>query len=96
MFSRIRRPIEGYNKIWLGTITLGVVAIIVATSILIGHLSLGQTRYRAEFAQAAQIRPGDQVTVAGIQVGTVKELTLAGDHVTVAFTVRNRRLSRVS
>ncbi|MFA4081380.1 MCE family protein [Mycobacteroides salmoniphilum] len=89
MFDRLKRPIEEYNKIWLGTISLVVIAAIVVASGLIGRLALGQTAYRAEFAQAAQIRPGDQVTVAGISVGTVNDLKLAGDRVIVRFNVRN-------
>jgi virulence factor Mce-like protein len=89
MFVHFKRPVEAYNKIWLGTVSLAVVAAVVAGVLLIGSLSLGQTRYRADFAQAASIRPGDQVTVAGISVGAVDELALAGDRVTVAFKIRN-------
>jgi phospholipid/cholesterol/gamma-HCH transport system substrate-binding protein len=54
-----------------------------------GKLNAGKTRYHGEFAQAAQIKKGNQVTVAGIPVGTVDAVKLAGDHVAVAFTVRN-------
>ena len=89
MLNRLKRPIEEYNKIWLATLSLAVIAAIVAAILLIGRLSVGQNDYRAEFAQAAQIRPGDQVTIAGIAVGTVHDLKLATDHVVVTFTVRN-------
>ncbi|MGH3678635.1 MAG: MCE family protein [Mycobacterium sp.] len=88
MSDRLKRPIETYNKIWLGTISLAVIATVVAATLIVGHLSLGQTRYQAEFAQAASIRPGDQVTIAGISVGTVDGLKLAGDRVIVAFKAR--------
>jgi virulence factor Mce-like protein len=88
MRDRFKRPIEEYNKIWLGAVALAVVAAVVAGVVLIGRLSLGETGYRAEFTQAAQIRPGDQVTIAGVAVGEVRDLTLATDHVVVAFTLR--------
>lgn len=89
MSQRRRLPIEGYNPIWVGTVSVTVMAVVVMTIVGIGKLSLGHSGYHAEFAQAAQLRPGDQVTVAGIEVGTVKDVALAGDHVTVRFTVGN-------
>ncbi|QUR67747.1 MCE family protein [Mycobacterium spongiae] len=89
MFDRFKRPLETYNKLWLGTIALAVVAVVVATAVLAGGLHLGKTNYQAEFAQAAQITTGNQVTVAGIQVGTVDGVKLAGDRVVVAFNVRD-------
>jgi phospholipid/cholesterol/gamma-HCH transport system substrate-binding protein len=90
MFERFkRRPIESYNKVWLGTIGLIIIGAVLATVVLFGQLNLGKARYHAEFAQAAQIKKGNQVTVAGIQVGTVDSVALSGDHVVVAFNVRN-------
>jgi virulence factor Mce-like protein len=89
MIERLKRPIEGYNKIWLGAVSLGLTAVVVAAIFGINRLSLDQTGYRGEFAQAAQIRPGDPVTVAGINVGAVSGVALDGDHVVVKFKVRN-------
>lgn len=89
MFNRFKRPLESYNKVWLGTIGLVVVAALLAAVVLYGGLGLGKTGYQGEFAQAAQIKKGNQVTIAGIQVGTVDGVKLAGDHVVVAFNVRN-------
>ena len=71
MLQRLKRPIEDYNKIWLGALALAVIAVVVAAIVVVGHLSLGQSGYRGEFAQAAQISSGDQVTIAGINVGEV-------------------------
>jgi phospholipid/cholesterol/gamma-HCH transport system substrate-binding protein len=87
MFGRPARPIEGYSKTWIGCIAVAVIVAVVGAVLLIGRLSLGQTSYRGEFIQAAQLRPGDQVTVAGIPVGTVSSLALAGDRVVVSFKV---------
>ncbi|MEE3753128.1 MCE family protein [Mycobacterium intracellulare] len=89
MFDRLKRPIEGYNKVWLGTISVALMAVVVMVVVGIGRLSLGQTGYQGEFLQAAQITPGDQVTVAGIPVGAVNSVELAGDRVVVKFKVRN-------
>lgn len=73
----------------LGIITLLVIVVTSAVIIVVGRLPLGQTSYEAEFAQAAQIRPGDGATVAGISVGSVEGVRLAGDRVVVSFRVRD-------
>lgn len=88
MFDRFKRPLESYNKVWLGVISLVVMGALVAAVVSFGELNLGKSRYQAEFAQAAQIKKGNQVTVAGIQVGTVDGVELAGDHVVVTFNIR--------
>ncbi|MFC8047493.1 MlaD family protein [Nocardia sp. NPDC057353] len=43
--------------------------------------------YRADIAQAGSIRAGDDVRLAGIPVGEVRELTLLPDRVRMTFTV---------
>lgn len=87
--GRLARPLESYNTMWLGVIGLVLIGVMLAAVVLFGNLNIGKTRYHAEFAQAAQIGKGNQVTVAGIQVGTVDGVRLAGDHVVVSFTVGN-------
>jgi phospholipid/cholesterol/gamma-HCH transport system substrate-binding protein len=87
MLHRLRRPIESYNRIWLAVTAVVTTTIIISAILLFGQLSPGQTQYRGEFAQAASLRAGDQVTVAGIQVGKVDGLQLAGDRVIVRFKV---------
>ncbi|MEZ0365197.1 MCE family protein [Mycobacterium sp. pUA109] len=89
MLLRGKRTLEDYNAIWVGTVTVAVLAVVITAIVGIGKLSLGHREYRAEFAQAAQVSSGDQVTVAGIEVGTVTDVALTGNHVTVEFTVRN-------
>ncbi|WP_370248967.1 MCE family protein [Nocardioides sp.] len=43
--------------------------------------------YRAEFTDAAGLVPGEEVRVAGVKVGTVRDLRLDGARVVVEFTV---------
>ncbi|MGA5544567.1 MCE family protein [Mycobacterium sp. NPDC051198] len=89
MLQRLKRPIEGYNKIWLGVVSVTVIGVVVVTIVGVGRLSLGHSSYQGEFAQAAQLGSGDQVTVYGIEVGKVTDVALAGDHVVVKFNVRD-------
>lgn len=51
----------------------------------------GQT-YHAKFGEAAGIKPGDEVRVAGVKVGKVTDVTLDGTQVDVAFQVKDARL----
>jgi phospholipid/cholesterol/gamma-HCH transport system substrate-binding protein len=48
--------------------------------------------YRAAFTDASGLHEGEVVTVAGVKVGTVEEIDLAGDHVVVGFTVSGTTL----
>jgi phospholipid/cholesterol/gamma-HCH transport system substrate-binding protein len=45
------------------------------------------TTYEAEFTEAAGLRPDDEVRVAGIKVGEVKDVELDVDRVLVTFRV---------
>jgi phospholipid/cholesterol/gamma-HCH transport system substrate-binding protein len=85
----LRRPVEEMNRIRLAVTSLAVVVAVTVTTLMIGEIGPGKTQYEAEFVQAASLRSGDAVTVAGIQVGTVKGLRLAGDRVVVTFKVQN-------
>jgi len=84
-----KRPLEEYNKTWLGVIALVVVAVLVGALLLVKALGPGYRHVSAQFAQAAALQAGNPVTVAGIDVGTVSGLKLAGDHVVVDMRVRD-------
>lgn len=83
------RPLDSYNRIWLGASVLALAAVLVIVLLAVKQASLGYTRYHAEFLQAAQLSEGNEVAIAGIAVGTVKDVDLDGDKVTVSFTVRD-------
>ena len=85
--TKRRTPLESYNKVWLGAIGLAIIGVLIAAVVLISALDIGKRAYSAHFAQAAQIASGNKVTVAGIQVGEVTGVKLAGDHVVVRFSV---------
>lgn len=80
-----QRVLEDYNKFWLGAIGLAVILVMVAAVVLVSVVDIGKKQYTAEFAQAAAIKSGNAVTIAGIPVGEVQDVALAGDHVVVTF-----------
>lgn len=75
-------------------VTIAVVGSIVSVLVVIGafywnHLPFVNTTtgYSAEFPEAAGLRAGDDVRVAGVKVGTVTGIALSGTHVQVTFNV---------
>ncbi|MFD6464026.1 MCE family protein, partial [Streptomyces roseolus] len=52
-------------------------------------LGVGEQTIKAEFAQAAGIKVGDKVDVAGVSVGTVAGAKLEGDHVLLELNVKD-------
>ncbi|MFT3900984.1 MAG: MlaD family protein [Gordonia sp. (in: high G+C Gram-positive bacteria)] len=70
---------------------IGAAAILVVLGLAAAGIYVftpGQSRVSAQFDEAGQIKAGDSVRVAGVPVGTVKKVTLAGNHVDVVMSVR--------
>ncbi|MET0897653.1 MAG: MlaD family protein [Mycobacterium sp.] len=86
---RKRRTLESYNRTWLGFIAIAVVAVLIGAMLLVKVAEVGYRDYSARFLQAAALRVGNPVTIAGIPVGEVTSLKLAGDHVEAGLKVRN-------
>lgn len=72
---------------------LGIVVVLLATmsAFFLDDLPLigaGAT-YRAEFTEAAGLKPNNEVRIAGVKVGKVTDVSLEGDRVEVAFKVKD-------
>lgn len=85
------RSFSSRNPTVIGAIGLAVIAALLwaafnATSLpIIG----GGTTYSAAFSEAAGLRSGDEVRIAGVKVGSVSSVRLEGDHVKVSFRVKH-------
>lgn len=90
-----RRPrtLEDRNTAVIGTVALlALTAVIVATTAL-SSMHLGTRTYTADFLQAASLRAGDQVNIAGVPVGVVATTKLAVNRVVVTMKLdKNIRL----
>ena len=77
---------------------IGAVGIVTIAAMLAGAFSLdalvGGDEYRAEFSEAAGLRPNDEVRVAGVKVGKVLDVGLDGPKVVVDFRVKDARLGQ--
>ncbi|WP_433561196.1 MlaD family protein [Nocardia sp. CA-151230] len=75
------------RELRLGLLGLGLVVVVAAGSAVVYELPLGKHTYHADLSEAASIKVGDSVRVAGIPVGTVRGLDLLADRVRMTFTV---------
>jgi phospholipid/cholesterol/gamma-HCH transport system substrate-binding protein len=84
-------PFRERNPVPIGIAGLLVLALALVAAFNVQRLPLigGGTTYHAELSDASGLGKGDDVRVAGVKVGQVTGIRLAGDHVDVAFRVRD-------
>jgi phospholipid/cholesterol/gamma-HCH transport system substrate-binding protein len=84
-------PFRERNKTVIGSVGLLVILLLIVIAFSADKLPIigGGTVYKAEFSEAAGLRPTDEVRVAGVKVGKVTGVDLAGDRVLVHFRVKN-------
>ena len=83
------KPFRERNPVIIGAISLAVIAAMVLAAFRAEDLPLigGGDTYHAAFKEAGELKANDEIRVAGVRVGKVKEVDLAGDHVRVTFNV---------
>ncbi len=84
------KPIRERNPISVAVAGLAIIAVIISLTYFSSSLPIigGGTGYTAYFAEAAGLQSGNEVRVAGVTVGQVTGVSLAGDKVAVAFQVK--------
>jgi phospholipid/cholesterol/gamma-HCH transport system substrate-binding protein len=82
-------PFRERNPVIVGAVSLAVLAAFVLAAFRAEDLPLigGGDTYYAAFDEAGGLKPNDEVRIAGVRVGKVKSVDLAGDHVRVEFMV---------
>jgi phospholipid/cholesterol/gamma-HCH transport system substrate-binding protein len=79
------RPFRERNPLPIGIAGLTTVGLLAVLAFNLQHFS-GGTTYSAAFSEAAGLKPGEEVRIAGVKVGKVESVGLEGDHVKVKFT----------
>ena len=89
--ARESKPFRDRNPVTIGAISLAVIAALVLLAFNAQSLPLigGGTVYRAQFSEAAGLKPDDPVRVAGVKVGKVESLALEHGAVAVEFRVKD-------
>jgi phospholipid/cholesterol/gamma-HCH transport system substrate-binding protein len=82
-------PFRERNPVPIGAAGLLVIAVLLVLAFNIQSIPLigGGDHYRAAFSEAGGLVKGDDVRIAGVKVGKVEGVDLAGDHVVVDFKV---------
>lgn len=82
-------PFRERNPVVVGAVSLAVIFAFVLAAFRAEDLPLigGGDTYYAAFSEAGGLKPNDEVRIAGVRVGKVKTVDLAGDHVRVEFLV---------
>ena len=85
------KPFRERNPIPIGVISLTVIVLATLAAFYSDDLPIigGGTTYTADFSEAAGLVPSNEVRVAGVKVGKVTKVALAGDHVQVSFRVKD-------
>jgi phospholipid/cholesterol/gamma-HCH transport system substrate-binding protein len=89
------KPLRERNQAAVGGAVLVALVLAVVTVLFSDNLPIiggGSTTYSAFFAESGGLDAGDEVQVAGVRVGEVSRVELAGDQVRVNFTVSDVRL----
>jgi len=85
------RPLRERSPILVGAVGLALLVLVSLVAYNADALPVigGGTTYSADFSEAAGLRPGNEVRVAGVKVGKVTGVSLDGDRVKVTFKVRH-------
>lgn len=83
------KPFRERNPVLVGAISMVVIALLVLGAFRADDLPVigGGDTYHAAFAESGGLKAGDEVRIAGVRVGKVDKVELAGDHVRVSFKV---------
>lgn len=89
--ARHPKPFRSRNPAIIGAISLSVIFALVFLAFNAENLPIigGGTVYKAQFSEAAGLKPNDPVRVAGVKVGKVDSLALEHGAVTVQFRVKD-------
>jgi phospholipid/cholesterol/gamma-HCH transport system substrate-binding protein len=82
-------PFREKNPVIVGAVSLAVIFAFIMAAFRAEDLPLigGGDTYYAAFSEAGGLKANDEVRIAGVRVGKVKTVDLAGDHVRVEFLV---------
>lgn len=83
-------PFRERNPVIIGAVSIAVLLLLLVGAFKANDLPLigGGDTYYANFTDSSGLKSGDEVRIAGVRVGEVTDVALAGDHVRVAFKIK--------
>ncbi len=89
MMTKMKARFDNNRYFWLGILGGVLIVALLLASSAVKLIGVGEQTVKAEFLQAAGIKVGDRVSVAGITSGRVDGAKLEGDHVLLTLSVDN-------
>jgi phospholipid/cholesterol/gamma-HCH transport system substrate-binding protein len=88
---RIGKSFSSRNPVPIGAIGLAFILALMVAAFNASSLPLigGGTEYTAYFTESANLRPDNDVRIAGVNVGKVEDVSISGHEVKVTFTVKS-------
>ncbi|MEU5876708.1 MCE family protein [Spirillospora sp. NPDC047279] len=85
----MRIPFRERNPVPIGLTAFAVIIVLLLVAMNLGNIPFitGTKTHTAAFAEAAGLKPDEEVRIAGVKVGKVTETGLDGGHVKVTFQV---------
>ncbi len=82
------RTLQPANRVRVGTLAIAIVVLVVGVGQSFGSLPVlfATASYYAQFTDSAGISKGDKVRIVGLDVGSVQDMSIDGDHILMKFT----------
>ncbi|MEU2036064.1 MCE family protein [Nocardia amamiensis] len=76
---------------FMGVLGIAIVLLVTVSAFFLDRLPIigAGTKYTAEFTEAAGLKRGNEVRIAGVKVGSVSDVRLDGDRVVVDFRTQD-------
>src|SRR5277367_5798183 len=92
------RALQPANRVRLGAFAIALVVLVVGVGQSFSSLPMlfATASYYAQFSDSGGLSKGDKVRVLGMDVGTVQDLKIDGDHVVMKFSTGTRTIGTES
>ena len=92
------RALQPANRVRVGLLAIAVVVLVVGVGQSFSSLPMlfATANYYAQFSDSGGLSKGDKVRVLGMDVGTVQDLRIDGDHVLMKFSTGTRTIGTES
>ena len=88
------RTLEGSNRIRNGVVGIVVLILVIGVGQSFASVPMlfAQPTYYGQFTDSGGVLVGDQVRIAGTDVGSIKSLAIDGDHVVMGFSLGGNQI----
>src|SRR6202051_3728416 len=92
------RTLQPANRVRVGVLAIALVVLIVGVGQSFSSLPVlfATASYYAQFSDSGGMSKGDKVRIVGMDVGTVQDLSIDGDHVVMKFTTGSHTIGTES